>query len=428
MNYLRYLNSVSMSRKPSPLRKLAELLDKSPPTMISLAEGRPNAATFPFLECEINTKDGNILKIGEQDMEVALQYGPTPGQGPLRDWLKELQMMIHAPPLWSNQHLTEFDVIVTAGSQDGLCKAMEMMLSKGDKVLMDSPAYPGTLAILRPLGANILAVKSDQDGMIPESLEEILSPWSPEDVNDPSSDIPKVLVVIPNASNPTGATIPLERRKRIYAIAQTYNLLIVEDDPYFYLQFSKPYAPSFMSMDVDGRVLRSDSFSKILSSGLRAGFLTGPKPLIERLTLHMQVSSVHCSAMSQMMILSYLHHQGHAGFLQHVDHVTDFYRSQKEKAVAAANKHLQGVAEWTEPKGGMFLWIRVPGISDTKLMIEEKALAKEVMLVPGCVFEVDEAAPSQYLRAAFSVATEEQIDVAFRRLRILIEEEIKSPS
>jgi len=428
MNYLRYLNSVALARKPSPIRKLTEILAKSPPTMISLAGGMPNAATFPFQECEIKTKDGSLLKIGEQDMKVALQYCPTQGLSSLIEWLKDLQMMIHAPPLWTTENPTHLDVIVTSGSQDGLCKAMEMMLSKGDKVLMDTPAYPGTLAILKPLGTNILAVKSDRDGMIPESLEEILSQWSPEDANDPSSDIPKVLVVIPNASNPTGATLPLERRKRIYAIAKTYNLLIIEDDPYFYLQFSKPYTPSFMSMDVDGRVLRSDSFSKIVSSGLRVGFLTGPKPLLERLTLHMQVSVMHCSAMSQMMILSFLRHHGHAGFLQHVDRVTDFYRSQKEKAVTAANEHLQGVAEWAEPKGGMFLWIKVPGIADTKSMIEEKALVKEVMLVPGCAFEVDEAAPSQYLRAAFSVATGEQIDVAFQRLRILIDEEIQAQS
>jgi len=262
--------------------------------------------------------------------------------------------------------------------------------------------------------------------MNPESLEEILSQWSPEDAENPHSDIPKVLIVIPNASNPSGSTLPLERRKKIYAIAQKYYLLIVEDDPYFYLQFSKPYLPSFLSMDVDGRVLRSDSFSKILSSGLRVGFLTGPKALLQRLTLHMQVSVMHCSAMSQMMILSFLRQHGHHGFLQHVDRVTDFYRSQRDLAVAAAQAHLQGLAEWSEPKGGMFLWIRVPGLTDTKAMIEEKAMAKEVLLVPGCVFEVNEVAPSQHLRAAFSVATGQQIDVAFQRLKLLIQEELKS--
>jgi len=424
MNYLRYLNSVSLARKPSPIRKLTEILASSPPSMISLAGGMPNSTTFPFQECEIKTKDGASLKLGESDMKVALQYCPTQGLGPLIQWLKSLQRMVHAPPAWENGNEAHFDVVVTSGSQDGLCKAMEMMLSKGDKVLMDTPAYPGTLAILKPMGTNILAVKSDHDGMIPESLEEILSQWSPDDANDPDSDIPKVLVVIPNASNPSGSTLPLERRKRIYALAQKYNLLIIEDDPYFYLQFSKPYTPSFMSMDVDGRVLRSDSFSKILSSGLRVGFLTGPKPLLQRLTLHMQVSVMHCSSMSQMMVLAFLRHRGHDGFLQHVDLVTDFYRSQKNLAAAAAKTHLLGVAEWSEPKGGMFLWIKVPGIADTKAMIEEKAMAKEVLLVPGCAFEVDETAPSQYLRAAFSVATGEQIDVAFQRLRILIEEEI----
>jgi len=151
INYLRYLNPISLARKPSPIRKLTEILASSPPSMISLAGGMPNAATFPFEECEIKTKDGNVLKLGENDMKVALQYCPTQGLGPLIEWLKELQKTIHDPPHWKSGAVNqaELDVIVTSGSQDGLCKAMEMMLSKGDKVLMDTPAYPGTLAILR---------------------------------------------------------------------------------------------------------------------------------------------------------------------------------------------------------------------------------------------------------------------------------------
>jgi len=426
MNYMRYFNQVTLSRKPSPIRKLTELLARSPPSMISLAGGMPNVETFPFAECDIKLRDGSSIYLGEKDMRVALQYCPTPGLSPLVDWLKQLQSRMHKPPLWSSlsHDATPLDVIVTSGSQDGLCKALEMLITPGDNILMDLPGYPGTLAVLNPLGANILGIESDHDGMVPESLLCALSKWDPEDANDANSDIPKVLIVIPNASNPAGATLTLERRKQIYAIAQKYNLLIIEDDPYFYLQFSKPYTPSFMSMDVDGRVLRSDSFSKILSSGVRLGFLTGPRPLLQRINLHMQVSVMHAAGMSQMMVLSFLQKIGIDGFLNHVDQVAEFYRTQKDAAMHSANQHLSGVAEWSEPKGGMFLWIKVPELTDTRAMIEEKALEKDIMLVPGCAFEACEDAPSQYLRAAFSVATPPEIDVAFQRLRILIEEEI----
>lgn len=177
-------------------------------------------------------------------------------------------------------------------------------------------------------------------------------------------------------------------------------------------------------MDVDGRVIRADSLSKVLSSGLRVGFLTGPKPLIERVVLHTQVSSLHTSTFTQLMVSQLLHQWGEEGFLAHTERVIHFYRNQRDAALAAADKWLSGLAEWHVPTAGMFLWIKVKGISDVKELIEEKAIKKEVLLVPGNGFYINSSAPSPYLRACFSIVSPEQMDVAFQRLAELIKESL----
>ncbi|XP_043916358.1 kynurenine/alpha-aminoadipate aminotransferase, mitochondrial-like [Protopterus annectens] len=212
----------------------------------------------------------------------------------------------------------------------------------------------------------------------------------------------------------------------IFQIAHDYDLLIIEDDPYYFLQFEKPWAPSFLSLDIDGRVIRADSFSKILSAGLRVGFLTGPKPLIERVILHIQSSCLHTSAFTQFMVLQLLQQWGQHGFLKHVECVIEFYKKQKDLMVTAANKWLKDVAEWHEPAAGMFLWLKVKGISDTYRLVMEKALEKEVLFVPGNAFSIDSSQPSPYLRASFSFASAEQMDLAFQRLAALIKEAVQT--
>ncbi|CAH1776805.1 unnamed protein product [Owenia fusiformis] len=431
MNYARFLNATSLARKPSPIRVLTELLSRSPPSMISLAGGMPNPELFPFQEADIKLRDGSTLKIDSSTMKTALQYGPTQGNAELITWMKKLQSHLHNPPTLNDDQDADskMNICVTVGSQDGICKVFEMLVNPGDNVLLDNPTYAGTLAILRPLGVNLLGVNTDQYGMQPKSLRKILSRWSPDEKFDKNSDIPKIIYTIPNGVNPTGASLTTERKQEIYQIAQDYGLLVLEDDPYYFLQFSKTKSPSFLSMDVDGRVLRFDSFSKILSSGLRLGMVSGPSVLTNKLSLHMMASVLHCSSFSQIMVLELLKRWQIEGFLQHTEKVTAFYKEQKDCLIAAANKHLKGLAEWHEPVAGMFLWLKLLGIKDTKTLIEEKALAKEVMLVPGFAFQTDESVPCNYVRAAFSLATPEQMDTAMERLAELIrEEQHNSPS
>ncbi|RXM95645.1 Kynurenine/alpha-aminoadipate aminotransferase, mitochondrial [Acipenser ruthenus] len=366
MNYSRFINAISAARKASPIRILTELQQRSPPSLISLAAGAPNANTFPFKSASISLKNGGSIEFDETLMKRALQYSASSGIPELLSWMKDLQKSLHNPPTAGRAQL---EMCVTTGSQEGLCKAFEMIINPGDNVLLDAPTYSGTLAALKPLGCNIINIPSDQYGMIPEALRETLSQWRLEDVGKPNNTIPKLLYTIPNGGNPTGASMTTERKREVYQLAQDYDFLIIEDDPYYFLQFEKPWAPTFLSMDVDGRVLRTDSFSKILSSG-----------------------------------------------------VVEFYRKQRDAMLSSADKWLQDVAEWHMPAAGMFLWIKVKGIQDTHKLIMEKALEKEVLLVPGGVFNIDSSEPCPYVRAAFSLSSPEQIDQAFQRLHALIKE------
>lgn len=425
MNYARFLTATSAARRPSPIRVLSEIMLRSPKSVISLAAGSPNPNMFPFKTAVITTDDGKVIQFDEEIMKKALQYSQTAGIPELLSWLKQLQLRLHNPPTFhrpSSQE--EMDICVTTGSQDGLCKVFEMLINSGDNILLNEPVYSGTLEALQPLGCNLINVPSDEYGIIPESLKEILSKWRPEDSKNPKKNTPKFLYTVPNGNNPTGNSLTSNRKKEIYELARKYDFLIIEDDPYYFLQFNKPWTPSFLSMDVDGRVIRSDSFSKVLSAGLRIGFISGPKPLIERVVLHTQVSTLHTSTFTQLMIFQLLHQWGQEGFLAHVDRVTNYYRKQKDAILASADKWLSGLAEWHVPTAGMFLWIKIKGINDAKKLIEEKAIKKEILMVPGNAFYIDNSAPSPYFRASFSLASPEQIDTAFQRLAQLIKESV----
>ncbi|XP_070613536.1 kynurenine/alpha-aminoadipate aminotransferase, mitochondrial isoform X4 [Erythrolamprus reginae] len=411
MNYSRFITAVSAARKASPIRILTELMQQSPPSLISLAGGAPNPNTFPFKTATIIIKDETRVEIKEELMKRALQYSASAGIPELLSWLKDLQKNVHNPPTvdYSPQE-GQMEMCITTGSQEGLCKVFEMLINPGDNILLDAPTYPGTLAALRPLGCNIINVPSDQHGMIPKALKEVLSGWGPEDVKKLKNDTPKFLYTIPNGGNPTGASLTTERKKEIYQLARQYDFLIIEDDPYYFLQFGKPRAPTFLSMDIDGRVIRTDSFSKILSSGLRIGFLTGPKPLIDRVILHIQVSTMHTSTFTQLMITQLLQQWGLKGFLDHVDSVVDFYKQQRDVMLSSADKWLKGLADWHVPAAGMFLWIKIKGVPDTQELIMKKALEKQVLLVPGCSFNINSSDPSSHVRASFSLSSPSQID------------------
>uniref|UniRef100_A0A8D2LR09 Aminotransferase class I/classII large domain-containing protein n=1 Tax=Varanus komodoensis TaxID=61221 RepID=A0A8D2LR09_VARKO len=380
------------------------------PSIIMLSGGLPNPDYFPIKTASISLVDGTTIEIGEELMKRALQYSSADGIPELLSWLEKLQMKLHNPPTASYApEKGQMKICVTAGSQDGLSKVYDMLLNPGDNILLDDPNFTGTLAALQPLGCNMIKVPSDAHGIIPKALEEILSRWKSDKVRKPGNKIPKFLYTVPNGGNPSGSSLTADRKKEIYQLAQEYNFLIIEDDPYYFLQFEKTKAPSFLSMDVDGRVIRGDSFSKVVSAGLRIGFLTGPEPLINKVILHIQASTMQTSTFTQILIFQLLKKWGQDVLWEYTCLIISLLYLRLIVLLCPL-----GLADWLVPKAGLYLWIKIKGISDTYPMIMEKALKRKVSLLPGSAFMTDSSEPCPYIRASFSFASPDQMDQAMR--------------
>ncbi|XP_053111681.1 kynurenine/alpha-aminoadipate aminotransferase, mitochondrial-like isoform X2 [Hemicordylus capensis] len=423
MDYSQFISSISAARQPNPVR-ISSKLAKKMSSVIMLSGGMPNPDSFPIKAASISLVDGTTLEIREQLMKRALQYCPTNGIHELLSWLEDLQMKLHNPPTAKYApEKGQMKICITAGSLDGINKVFDMLLNPGDNVLVDEPNFPGILSGLRPLGCNIIKAPSDQHGIIPNALKEVLSQWRTDNVHKFQGKTLKFLYTVPNGGNPSGSSLTAERKKEIYQLAREYNFLIIEDDPYYFLQFGKTKAPSFLSMDVDGRVIRCDSFSKVISSGLRVGYLTGPAPLIDRVILHLQVSTMQASSFTQIIVLQLFEKWGQKGFLEHTDRVAEFYKKQRDAMLAAADKWLKGLANWYIPNAGLFLWIKIKGVSDTHQMVTGKALDRGVALLPGKGFMINGTEPCPYVRVSFSFASPDEMDQAFQKLAELIKEE-----
>lgn len=186
--------------------------------------------------------------------------------------------------------------------------------------------------------------------------------------------------------------------------------------------WQRPSSRSFLSLDTEGRVIRFDSFSKILSSGLRLGMVTGPKAFLERMDLMSQASNLHVSGVSQAMVSKLLTHWGPAGWNAHINRVCLFYARRRDVFVSLVDKHLKGLVDYAIPEAGMFVYLHLRGIDDSKKLVESKALEAKVILVPGQAFSPTDK-PSNAVRAAFSVASDKDMDLALQRLATLLKNE-----
>ena len=381
------------------------------------------------------------LHLDGKDLEEALQYSPTPGLPRLVEQLREIQSKEHNLDnviVNGSGSSTLYDLSVTVGSQDALTKAFEMLLQHDcDEVLLENPTYSGALAFLQPYGVKLTPISTDSKGLDPDHLADVLA----------TSDTKRrrVLYIIPTAQNPSGLTLDNERRRTIYQLACQHDLIILEDDPYYFLSPDRRSLVSFLELDAlncqseaqssnsdsesnvgkGGRVLRFDSLSKIFSAGMRIGYITAPIPLLERINLHIQGTNLHNCGISQSMVSQLLiAWGGWNGLDSHVKKVASFYGRRRDWIVEAAEKYLrppgsEPLASWTVPTAGMFLWLRLHNISDTKSLIEEKAAAANVLFVPGQAFDPLDR-PSSYVRAAYSTASRDDMNVAMQRLADLI--------
>ncbi|KAL7641745.1 UNVERIFIED_CONTAM: hypothetical protein RMT77_007619 [Armadillidium vulgare] len=422
-DYDRFLNSSAKTLELSLIRRLCSLQTHSPPGTHFLACGLPNPSLFPFKEAKLTLKSGETITLDGKLIDDAQQYTETTGYSPLVKQVKELVVRYHNPP-----NLDNSDFIITIGAQDGFTRAMSLLLSPGDFVITENPTFTGMLSAIKQYDVNILGVKSDAFGMIPESLEEILSSkWDPNKIRKAQTGIPKVLYINPTGSNPSGVSSTRERKEKIYELARLYNILIIEDDPYYFIEFRDPktYADSFLSMDTDGRVLRFDSFSKLIASGLRIGFLTGPKELVLKYLEHMEATTLQASTLSQVIASELLKKWSTEGLETHIENIRQFYRKQRDAMNAAAEKYLKGLCEWNIPTGGMFLWIKVLVLDDVEEMVLKRGPSKGLILMPGNPFMVDHNKPCPYVRLSYSFSSASDLEEACKLFADLIREEVE---
>ncbi|KAH6649107.1 pyridoxal phosphate-dependent transferase [Truncatella angustata] len=390
------------------------------PGMISLIVGKPNPDCFPFSSISIGLKGTNEqLILNETDLHDAFQYALLPGGIPeLRQWFEEFQARIHGPgPVGT------WGCAIGSGSQDLLYKAFQVFTDPGDYVLIDTPAYSGTLGFLSADCHNLVEVLSDAEGLNPTELEIVLSQWPDHKRR------PRILYTVPTGSNPTGRSCTQARKIEILRLAKKFNFLIFEDDAYYFLDFADPAvkARSYVSLEAEvngetGRVLRFDSLSKIVSAGMRLGFLTTSPSILQKVNMITGNTNLQAASTSQVIALALLRHWGHEGFLTHTSNAAEFYRHKRDMLVAAAERYLQDKATWEVPTAGMFLWIKLllPPGRDSFEVLTSFSSAAGVIAVPGMAFMPSRSKTCQ-LRLSFSLVTEDEANEACRRIATLVE-------
>ncbi|XP_075234732.1 kynurenine/alpha-aminoadipate aminotransferase, mitochondrial isoform X2 [Lycorma delicatula] len=409
IDYDYFFNAITKRRRPSMLREISYKMTQMPPSSIMFGVGIPNVNTFPFKSITVNLKDSSQFVIEGKDLEAALQYLPSKGYLPLIEKLKALQDMVHGAQDWNKRC-----VIVTSGAQEALCNAVEMSLNEGDSIIVPKHIYAGTVDLFRPYLPRCFEIPQDKDGLRPDVLRYQLQKARHDGV-----PMPKIMYTNPTGCNPTGVNLSNRHKREIYELACDFNFLILEDDPYYFLHFMEENPESFLSMDTEGRVLRFDSFSKTMSSGLRLGFVTGPNELLRKMELHVQVSTLHTSAISQVLLNKLIDQWGLERLLNNFREVQEFYRMKRDHMMAACDKHLKGLAEWNVPTGGMFLWLRINGIDDTYKLAMEECTEKCVLVVPGHPFFMQDELCS-YIRLSYSLPTPEQMDEGCSHLADII--------
>ncbi|KAK5989568.1 Aminotransferase swnA [Cladobotryum mycophilum] len=439
------LSDESLAQGDSPLKDSAKTLN--PSKTIPLGTGRPTSLYYPWQSMTMNgTKESRQSQTvnptnsmtctkGESafDLSSALNYAEPSGWGQLVASFRETTRLIHNPPY------KDWDTTLTCGSTSAIDIALRMFCNRGDWILTETFTYPGTLMASRAQGLKTQGIEMDEDGLVPQDLEAKLRCWDTSRGRKPF-----VLYTIPSGHNPTGITQSTTRKKAIYQIAERHDLLILEDDPYFFLrlnEFSTPldtYPPfslfdkfreslpkSYLSLDKSGRVIRVESTSKILAPGLRCGWLTASRQIVDIFANFAEVGPSSPSGPSQVMLYKLLvENWGQEGFANWLNHLSGEYRSRRDAMIAACEKHLpKEICTWTTPTYGMFLWITVslethPDCAEKRTekcqaiedRIHERAEINGVLVARGSWFNVENCVNKVFFRMTF-VATASQDDL-----------------
>lgn len=369
--------------KPSAIREIFKSL--TDPTIISFAAGNPNPLSFPVEALAKLSAD-----IFASDAAFALQYGITEGYAPLRESI--------AARIYEKFGIGRaFDqTIITTGGQQGIELACKAFCNEGDCVICEDPSFIGALNAFRSNGARTVGVPLRADGIDLAILEETLR----------REKKAKLLYLIPTFQNPTGVTSTYENRLAVYALAKKYGVVILEDNPYGELRFAGEDVPTYKSFDTDGLVIYCSSFSKILSSGMRIGFVNAPAEIIAKMVVAKQVEDVHTNLFAQMLCHRYM---AEYNMDAHVAMIRELYRNKASRMLSALDAEMPASVAYTRPEGGLFLWCTLPDGRDAAPYVQ-KFLQNKVAVVPGSAFLCVENAPSDSFRLNYSMPSDEDID------------------
>ena len=360
------------------------------PKIISFAGGLPAPELFPVKEMK-----ATVDKVFEEHGQEAMQYGAAKGVTALREVIQ--------------QHVKEKEnvdseldnVLVTTGSEQALDLVGKAFVDPGDTVLVEQPTYLCALDVFRSYGANFASVEMDEDGMKMDALEEALKA-------NPNT---KLIYTVPNFQNPTGRTMTEERRKQLAELAEKYDVYVLEDNPYGEIRFAGQHVPAVKSFDKSGHVLYMSTFSKTLAPGFRLGWLVADEDVVNKLTVLKQSADLHTDNLAQFAVAQFF---ADNDVDAHVKEISDLYGKRKDLMLEGTKKYFPEGVKYTNPEGGMFLWVEVPGVDDTVELFKE-CLEHDVAFVPGDPFFAGEAQPGAF-RLNYSNMKEDQIEVGLKRL------------
>ncbi len=381
--------------KPSAIREIFKSLGT--PGAISFAAGNPAPESFPV--DAIADIAADILK---NEANTALQYSVTEGYPVLRGLVQDRL---------KNRFQIDVDAnttVITSGGQQAIELACKVLCNEGDEVICENPSFIGALNAFRSLGARPIGVELENDGINLEQLEATLQ-------QHPKA---KMLYLIPTFHNPAGITMSLEKRKAVYALAKRYDLVILEDNPYGDLRFAGEEIPTIKSMDTDGRVIYCGTFSKILSAGMRVGYVCADDAIVQKMVVAKQVEDVHTNIFFQMVCARYMQQYD---LDEHIANIRALYRRKCECMLNALDKYMPKEVQYTRPEGGLFLWCTLPQGREMPQLVK-RAVEANIFVVPGTAFNCDETAPSQSFRLNYSMPSEAEIDQGVR----ILAEQIRS--
>lgn len=382
----------------SEIRELLKLTQK--PEIISFAGGLPAPELFPVKEIAELAQD-ILLNNG---MKV-LQYATTEGHPPLR-----AKIAAHMQAKKLGLEIGPDDILITTGSQQGLDFTGKIFLNEGDVVLCESPSYLGAINAFNAYSPKFIEVATDEYGMIPESLEQILA----------TEKNVKMLYAIPEFQNPTGITWSLERRQQIVAVCNKYDLPIIEDNPYGDLRYEGERLPSLMSLDQKRQTIFLGTFSKSFCPGLRIGWVAAHGELLQNYIKVKQSADLHTSTLDQCIIDAYMDKYD---LEKHIPVICTLYKKRRDIMLQALKEYMPKGVSFTHPEGGLFIWVTMPeGINSRDVLL--KCVAKKVAFVPGDAF-FPASKKMNCMRLNFSNMPEDRIIEGIKRMAEAISEFVK---